>query len=244
MRKDYYTAEVATAQVLAEMWKAVGLNVEIELKENWPQVLDKSGPRGVRDWSNSAVFDDPVSSIVNQHGPDGAQQTNGEWTNAEMNDLSRAMESSTDMAARQKMFARMLQICERDDPAYIVLHQNAVFTGKRRDIPWRAPPSFFLDFSAAQLGRLMLRFAALRLGARAADDRARRHLRLRGAATIRRPGADDHVAGSARRRRSRRSATSGAWISRSGCNTSIISPPSRAAISAIPCATAGPRSIS
>jgi peptide/nickel transport system substrate-binding protein len=152
VRKDYYTAEVSTAQVLVEMWKAVGLNIEIELKENWPQVLDKAGPRGVRDWSNSAVFDDPVSSIVNQHGPEGAQQTNGEWTNAEMNDLSRAMESSTDIPARQKMFARMLQICERDDPAYIVLHQNAAFTAKRRDIPWRAPPSFFLDFSPRNWG--------------------------------------------------------------------------------------------
>ena len=147
IRNDYYTAETETAQVLSEMWKAVGINVDIEVKENWSQVLDKAGPRGVRDWSNSAVFDDPVSSIVNQHGPDGAQQADGEWMNAEMNDLSRAMESSTDIPARTRMFARMLQICERDDPAYIVLHQNAVFTAKRRDLPWRAPPSFFLDFS-------------------------------------------------------------------------------------------------
>ncbi len=152
VRKDYYTAEVATAQVLAEMWQAVGINVEIEIKENWPLVLDKAGPRGVRDWSNAAVFDDPVSSIVNQHGPEGAQQTNGEWANAEMNDLSRAMENSTDMAGRKKMFARMLRICEREDPAYIVLHQNATFTAKRRELPWRQPPSFFLDFSARNWG--------------------------------------------------------------------------------------------
>ncbi len=148
VRKDYYTAEVATAQILAEMWQSVGLNIRIGVKENWSQVLDKAGPRGMRNWSNSAVFDDPVSSIVNQHGPDGAQQTNGEWTNAEMNALSVTMESSTDIPARKKMFARMLEICEREDPAYIVLHQNAVFTAKRKDIPWRQPPSFFLDFSA------------------------------------------------------------------------------------------------
>jgi peptide/nickel transport system substrate-binding protein len=147
-RNDYYTAEVATAQVLAEMWKAVGLNIGLEVKENWAQVLDRAGPRGVRDWSNSAVFDDPVSSIVNQHGPDGAQQSNGEWTNAEMNTLSRAIETSTDRPGRKKMFARMLQICEREDPAYIVLHQNAAFTAKQRALPWQQPPSFFLDFSS------------------------------------------------------------------------------------------------
>ncbi len=152
VRNDYYTAEIATAQILAEFWKAVGLNVALEVKENWSQVLDKSGPRGVRDWSNSATFDDPVSSIVNQHGPNGAQQQNGEWSNAEMNQLSAAMEASTDMARRQAMFARMLQICEREDPAYIVLHQNAVFTAKRRDLPWRQPPSFFMDFSPRNWG--------------------------------------------------------------------------------------------
>ncbi len=148
-RNNYYTAEVATAQILAEFWRSVGLNIQLEIKENWPQVLDKAGPRMVRDWSNSATFDDPVSSIVNQHGPNGAQQTNGEWTNAEMNTLSDEMETSTDRARRKTIFARMLQICEREDPAYIVLHQNATFTAKRKDLPWRAPPSFFLDFTPA-----------------------------------------------------------------------------------------------
>ncbi|MBN8889902.1 MAG: ABC transporter substrate-binding protein [Acetobacteraceae bacterium SCN 69-10] len=152
IRNDYYTAEIATAQILAEFWKQVGLNVQIEVKENWSQVLNKAGPRGMRDWSNSATFDDPVSSIVNQHGPKGAQQTNGEWTNAEMNTLSVAMQSSTDMALRKRAFARMLQICEREDPAYIVLHQNAVFTGKPKALPWRAPPSFFLDFGPRNWG--------------------------------------------------------------------------------------------
>ena len=34
-------------------------------------------------------------------------------------------------APRKKAFARMLEICEREDPAYQVLHQNAVFTGMK-----------------------------------------------------------------------------------------------------------------
>ena len=148
-RNNYYTAETATAQILVEFWRAAGLNIRLEVKENWPQVLDKAGPRGVRDWSNSAVFDDPVSSLVNQHGPNGAQQTNGEWTNAEMNTLSVELESGTDLARRQAVFARMLQICEREDPAYIVLHQNAVFTGHKASLPWTQPPSFFMDFHGA-----------------------------------------------------------------------------------------------
>lgn len=152
IRNNYYPAEVATAQVLAEMWRAIGIEVAIEVKENWSQVLAKAPPRGVRDWSNSAVFDDPVSSLTNQHGPNGAQQTNGEWTNAELNALAPMLESGTDPAQRRAAFARMLQITEREDPAYIVLHQNASFTAKRRDLPWRASPSFFLDLSSRGFG--------------------------------------------------------------------------------------------
>lgn len=152
IRNNYYTAEVATAQVLAEMWRSVGLNVGIEVKENWSQVLATSPQRGVRDWSNSAVFDDPVSSIVNQHGPNGAQQQNGEWSNPEMDRLSAVLETSTALPERRAAFARMLQICERENPAYVVLHQNASFTAKRRDLPWRASPSFFIDLSARGYG--------------------------------------------------------------------------------------------
>lgn len=143
---NYYTNQTATAQVLVEMWRQVGLNVPIEMKENWQQIFDKNSPRAVRDWSNSASYNDPISSIVAQHGPQGQQQQVGEWTNEEMNKLSVALETETDMTKRHAMFARMLVICEREDPAYTVLHQNATFTAKRKDIKWKASPSFAMEF--------------------------------------------------------------------------------------------------
>jgi peptide/nickel transport system substrate-binding protein len=145
---NYYTNQVATAQVLVEMWHQVGLNVQIEMKENWQQIFERNTQRAIRDWSNSAPFADPISSIVNQHGPQGQQQQTGEWTNDEMNRLSVAMETETDGAKRKAMFKRMLEICEREDPAYTVLHQNATFTGKRKDIAWKAAPAFAMDFRA------------------------------------------------------------------------------------------------
>ncbi|MGD9884661.1 MAG: ABC transporter substrate-binding protein [Reyranella sp.] len=143
---NYYTNQVATAQVLVEMWRQAGLNVQIEMKENWQQIFEGNGQRAVRDWSNSAGYNDPISSIVAQHGPQGQQQQVGEWSNEEMNKLSAAMEVETDMARRKAMFARMLVICEREDPAYTVLHQNATFTAKRKDIRWKASPSFAMEF--------------------------------------------------------------------------------------------------
>jgi peptide/nickel transport system substrate-binding protein len=149
---NYYTNQTATAQVLVEMWRAAGLNVEIQMVESWAQIFDHTPNRGVRDWSNSAGFPDPVSSIVAQHGPNGQQQQQGEWTNEEMNRLSYELETSTDRPRRRQIFARMLQICEREDPAYTVLHQNATFTAKRKDIKWKAAPSFAMDFRRENWG--------------------------------------------------------------------------------------------
>ena len=149
---NYYTNQTATAQVLVEMWRAVGLNVQIEMKENWQQIFDTSAQRGIRDWSNSAAFNDPVSSLVNQHGPNGQQQQMGEWTNEEMNRLSVELETSTDHARRRAVFRRLLEISEREDPAYTVLHQNATFTAKRRDTRWQAAPAFAMDFRAGNWG--------------------------------------------------------------------------------------------
>ena len=149
---NYYTNQVATAQVLVEMWHQAGLNVQIEMKENWQQVFETNAPRAVRDWSNSAGYNDPISSIVAQHGPQGQQQQVGEWTNEEMNKLSGALEVETDMAKRKAMFKRMLEICEREDPAFTVLHQNATFTAKRKDIRWKASPSFAMEFRSTNFG--------------------------------------------------------------------------------------------
>jgi peptide/nickel transport system substrate-binding protein len=145
---NYYTNQVGTAQVLTEMCRSVGLNITIEMRENWQQVFEQNGQRAVRDWSNSAAFSDPISSIVAQHGPQGQQQQAQEWENAEMNALCGAMETEFDIAKRKAMFKRMLEICEREDPAYTVLHQTATFTAKRKDIAWKAAPAFQMDFRA------------------------------------------------------------------------------------------------
>ncbi|KGJ06442.1 peptide/nickel transport system substrate-binding protein [Paracoccus halophilus] len=145
---NYYTNQVSNGQIMVEMWKQVGLNVEIEMKENWGQIHEPVGVKGVRDWSASNTINDPITPMVVQFGPNGEVQQKRDWTNAEMNELSQVMESSTDRAQRKKAIARMLEIAERDDPAYQVLHQNAVFTGMRSDLNWKAAPAFAMDFRA------------------------------------------------------------------------------------------------
>ena len=154
---NYYTGQTATAQILLEGWRQVGLNVQIEMRENFPQVLSNQGAgtpagRGVRDWSNSASFNDPVASLTSSHGPQGQQWQIGEWRNEEFGRLSEALEGSMDLGTRRAAFRRMLEIIEREDPGYTVLHQTVNFTGMRRDLPWKAGQSFFMDFSARNWG--------------------------------------------------------------------------------------------
>lgn len=146
---NYYTNQTANGQIMVEMWKQVGLNVEIEMKENWGQIHDPAGVKGVRDWSASNTINDPITPMVVQFGPNGEMQQKKDWSNAELNDLSIVMETSTDRAQRKKAIARMLEIAEREDPAYQVLHQNAVFTGMKSSLGWKAAPAFAMDFRAS-----------------------------------------------------------------------------------------------
>jgi peptide/nickel transport system substrate-binding protein len=145
---NYYTNQVATSQILVEMWRQAGINVQIEMKENWTQIRDRSTARGVRDWSAGATFNDPVGSLVSGFGPNGAAQQAREYENAEFSQLCVLLETSADRALRRRSFRRALEIAEREDPAYTLLHQNAAFTAKRRDIKWKAAPSFAMDFRA------------------------------------------------------------------------------------------------
>lgn len=148
---NYYINQTATAQVMVEMWRAAGLNVQLQMMENWSQIQEPGPTRGVRDWSNTHVFSDPVGSLARAMGPGGPMQRNREWTNEEFNRLSNELESSTDRARRRVVFQRMLEIIEREDPGYMVLHTAATFVAKRRDIRWKASRGWPLDFRAGNL---------------------------------------------------------------------------------------------
>jgi peptide/nickel transport system substrate-binding protein len=149
---NYYTNQVANAQIMVEMWRAVGLNVEIQMVENWNQIQDRATPRGIRDWSNTSLFNDPVSGLVRGMGPRGELQLQGEWTNEAFNAEAVTLETSLDRTRRRAAFQRMLEIIEREDPGYMVLHQAATFTAKRRDIRWSASHGWAMDFRADNLG--------------------------------------------------------------------------------------------
>jgi peptide/nickel transport system substrate-binding protein len=148
---NYYVNQTANAQVMVEMWRAVGLNVQLQMMENWSQIQEAGSTRAIRDWSCTHVFSDPVGSLARAMGPGGPLQRQKEWTNATFNALSVELEGSTDRERRKIAFRRMLGIIEREDPGYMVLHSAATFTAKRKDIAWRASRGWPLDFRASNL---------------------------------------------------------------------------------------------
>ncbi|WP_368415888.1 ABC transporter substrate-binding protein [Falsiroseomonas sp.] len=149
MLNNYYTNQTATGQIQLEMWRAAGLNVQLQMVENWAQVQARGPGRGLFEHSVTAFFNDPVSFVPTTYGPQGSMQRGGYWTNAEFNRLVPELETSTDRARRAAVWARMLAIMEREDPVVNVIHQTANFTAKRRDIRWRPAQSFVMDFRAA-----------------------------------------------------------------------------------------------
>ena len=150
---NYYTNELATAQALAGMWQAVGLNVEIAVRENFTQVFEQSPGRGIRNWSNTAVYPDPLSSLWRQHGTNAIQGRYNEWSDPEYDRLGLVLERSLDPAERRDAFRRMLTIWEIDNPCGTVLHQNIILYGKRKDLAWRPYPHQYMDFRPRNMTR-------------------------------------------------------------------------------------------
>ena len=51
-----------------------------------------------------------------------------------------------DMEERRKAFRRMMDIFLTEDPFATVLHANAMFYGKRKDLPFKPYPTPYMDF--------------------------------------------------------------------------------------------------
>ena len=148
---NYYTLELSTAQILVEMWKDVGLNVKLDVKENWSQISEDSEDRGIHNASNTAVYPDPVGQMWRRFGPNGGMQRRGEWTNEEFNRLGGVLESSTDLSERQDTVRKMLEIFHQIDPPGTPLYALTMFYGKRDNFNWEALGYEYMSLRAENL---------------------------------------------------------------------------------------------
>ena len=148
--QDYYTGEVDTAQILAEMWRQVGLNIKLELVENWGQIEDVAEGRGIFNWSNSAEYPDPLGQIYRLYGPRGWFQANNTFESEEFNALGEVLKVG-ETPERIAAMREMLEIYERTDPPGTYLHTLPMFYGVRSTIDWEPTDTGFMDFSSNSL---------------------------------------------------------------------------------------------
>ncbi len=148
---DYYTLEVSTAQILVEMWKDVGLNVELQIKENWDQITENNESRHIFNSSNTAVYPDPVGQLWRRFGPKGWYQGQKAFVNEEFNVQGKILETNTDLATRRKAFRRLLEIYHVEDPGGTPLHELTMFYGKREGSNWTPYNFEYMDLRAGNL---------------------------------------------------------------------------------------------
>ncbi len=143
---NYYTNQVAGAQVMIDMWRAVGLKVEIEMMENFSQI-QKKPVHAIYDSSSTAIFPDYLGHAWREFGPNGTLPKQvGIWRNEEHFALGAKLLTTFNPDERRTLIRRMLEIIDRDDPPCVVLHASGQFYGKRRDVPWIPGQTLDLNF--------------------------------------------------------------------------------------------------
>ncbi|TWI30878.1 peptide/nickel transport system substrate-binding protein [Mesorhizobium tianshanense] len=142
---NYYPNQVAGAQVMVEMWRAVGINVELQMMENFAQIGSKP-INAIFDSSNTATFPDPLGHAWRVFGSSGGNVKEGIWSNEEYFGLGEKLKETADPQARRSIIRRMLEIVDREDPPCVILHGSGQFYGKRKDIAWVPGQTLDLNF--------------------------------------------------------------------------------------------------
>lgn len=142
---NYYPNQVAGAQIMIEMWRAVGLNVELQMMENFAQIQTKP-VHAIYDSSSTALFPDQLAHAWREFGPKGTLPKVGIWSNDEYFGLGEKLKETADPQARRPIIQRMLEIIDSEDPACVVLHGSGQFYGKRKEVAWVPGQTLDLNF--------------------------------------------------------------------------------------------------
>lgn len=142
---NYYLNGLESAQVLLEMWKAVGINVKLELVDNFKQV--RAPGIEIHQWSNTYRIPDPAGAINVLYGPQsGMQRSYKFWQAPEaFNKAAELIDGTADMKERYNAFQQMLDIIEDEMPMTILYNPLYGYASKKR-IDWKPYPLYYMDF--------------------------------------------------------------------------------------------------
>ena len=150
-QQGYYTNQGQTAQILVSMWKQAGLNVRLDMVENWDQIYEDTPDRGIFDGSFTAFYPDPVGQIWRRFGPNGSWAQRGIYELDEtFVELGRELQSNPDVQARREVFAQMLDAFKAN-PHGTPLHALTQFYGVRDNVEWSPYPVQYMNLTNAEL---------------------------------------------------------------------------------------------
>lgn len=140
---QYYLNALPAAQAMLEMWKAVGLNVKLDVREDIDTIPNDQ--LMVRNWSNSTRYPDPVGGLWNTWGPFGSAQKSWQtWSPADFNAVGRELETTLDQGKRYALAVQLMDIWEDDAPGTI-LYQPLETYGVRKSLKWRPYTFYYMD---------------------------------------------------------------------------------------------------
>ncbi|MEQ8193468.1 MAG: ABC transporter substrate-binding protein, partial [Rhodospirillales bacterium] len=142
---NYYKNGMEAAQILQEMWKKVGINVELKFVDNRSAVRAKGVE--IFDWSNTYRLPDPTGALMINWGDRAPVQRKYKFWEAPeaFNGGLAKILASGDPKERYKEFQKVLDVFEDEMPATI-LYNPLMSYGVKKKIEWTPYPIFFMDF--------------------------------------------------------------------------------------------------
>jgi peptide/nickel transport system substrate-binding protein len=147
---NYYLYNVEAAQIIQEMWRAIGVNIRIDFVDSFKEVR-KAGVQ-IFPWSNTYRVPDPTGSLLVLWGPDTDTQKSHNLykANPEFNVLAKTLSSETDSGKRKATYTRMLDLFE-DDMAMTMLYNPVTGYAMKKTVQWQPYAQYYMDFRPSNL---------------------------------------------------------------------------------------------
>ncbi|GHV55288.1 ABC transporter substrate-binding protein [Deltaproteobacteria bacterium] len=146
-QSGYYLNSLAAAQIMLEMWKKAGINVDLKVIENWKQVRDEDIM--IRNWSNSVRYPDPAGCLWMNWSPlSNPQRLWKTWDKesaAKFNALGETLDRTADMKERKAVTQALIDEWDDAAPATI-LYQPLESYAVRKNIEWKPYSFYYMDF--------------------------------------------------------------------------------------------------
>lgn len=133
LRDGYYTNGNAAAEAVVDMWKAIGVTAEVDIRDSykWDEVTD------MRTWSTASRMNDILGGVWMLWAP-GSNPHKYAWLEGMPEgwlEVGENLTNETDPAKRRELVEEMLTLWDEQGMG-LLLYNNAEFFGVRNGVNW------------------------------------------------------------------------------------------------------------